>query len=84
MMNEMKFGNLKRVNKPTARKMFHDGYTLTLCPCKMRPDSPWGVGSIINKETADNTFDRLVNAFEWYNCGAETGYYASYYVEEVN
>ena len=31
---------------------------------------------------SDTTFDRLVNAFEYYNCNAELGYYSHYFVSE--
>lgn len=81
-MNEMKFGDLKRVNKPTARRLFMDGQSVTICPCNMRPIGIWGMGAVISKKEADDTFDRIVNAFEYYNCNAETGYYASFYIRE--
>lgn len=79
----------KRVNKPTARKMYNLGEEIYLLPCKvpMRtyPDSSFIQPVKISKATSTtnaNHFDRTVNEFEYYNCNAELGYYAHYYVEE--
>ena len=72
---------MRRINKKEARRRFNNGEEITLVACKMRVDSPWGPGyRIDNKQEKD--FDSIVNAFEYYNCTRETGYYASYYVEE--
>ena len=80
----------KKVNKPTARKMYNSGLSVFLLPCKCRfPDSDsqfsWVLPIEINMfttEESENKFDRSVNSFEYYNCNAELGYYASYYVTE--
>lgn len=70
-----------RINKPTARKLFRQGKVIHLFPCKANIDSPWWNGGVqISLEDGD-TFDHLVNAFEWYNCNCETGYYTHYYVK---
>lgn len=68
-------------NKGTARKLFRKGQVIHLFPCKANIESPWwNDGVQISLEDGD-TFDHLVNHFEWYNCNAEVGYYAHYYVE---
>ena len=85
--------NYKRINKPTARKMFNRGYTLYLLPCKVSDsvvtntphDYDWLRPLEISLPTSNheaNQFDRTVNEFEYYNCNAELGYYAHYYVSE--
>lgn len=68
-------------NKGTARRLFREGQVIHLFPCKANPNSPWWTGGVqISRESGD-TFDHLVNAFEYYNCNSETGYYTHYYVE---
>lgn len=77
--------NYKRVNKPTARKMYNCGITILLLPCKVRFDNEWVKPysmSLMTSEETENRFDRAVNTYEYYNCNAELGYYASYYVTE--
>ena len=80
----------KRVNKPTARKMYNQGCDIMLLPCKVTEraldDSlSWIEPITINmiKCTYDyNKFDRVVREYEHYNCNAELGYYAHFYVSE--
>lgn len=73
--------NKCRINKKEARRRFNQGEDITLVACKMRVDSPWGLGCRINNKD-DRDFDKIVNNFEYYNCTSETGYYASYYIEQ--
>ena len=85
--------NYKRINKPTARRMFRKGYSIQLLPCKVSDsvltkvphDYDWIKPIEISLDTCKhetNHFDRTVNEFEYYNCNAELGYYAHYYVSE--
>ena len=76
-----------KVSKPIARKMYNSGLTVNLLPCKVSTCSVWIRPFAINKaesENLENQFDRTVNAFQYYNCNAETGYYSSFYVDEDN
>lgn len=74
---------LKRIkNKGTARKLFRQGTKIILFPCKANITSPWWSGGVVICREDGDTFDHLVNAFEFYNCNAEVGYYAHYYMEE--
>lgn len=74
---------MKRISKAAARKMWKDNQDFIMVPCKC---SPTGLGAIYTRcdlsaaEKAD--FDKLVNAFEFYNCNNETGRYTAFYVEE--
>lgn len=71
-----------RITKPTARKLFRQGKVIHLIPCKCNINSPsWKGGICINNDCKDS-FDHLVMDFHIYNCNAESGYYAHYYVEE--
>ena len=81
----------KRVTKPNARKMYRMGCDILLLPCKVNDSvvdgsHPWVKPVIINsngcKYDAINKFDRSVNEYEYYNCNAELGYYAHYFVSE--
>lgn len=80
-----------RVNKARARHLYNQGVTISLLPCKvsytpavLNPNS-WVNPIKISRETSTQTqnhFDRTVNEFEYYNCCAELGYYAHYYVNK--
>lgn len=80
----------KKVNKPTARKMYRQGCSILLLPCKVNDSavngsSPWVKPVTININTCThdaNKFDRSVNDYEYYNCNAELGYYSHYFVSE--
>ena len=80
----------ERVNKPTARKMYNHGCSIFLLPCKanfkvaLEEGSPVPVVSIslLDSDSDINRFDRAVNTYEYYNCNAELGYYAHYYVTQ--
>lgn len=85
--------NYKRVNKATARKMYNHGCSILLLPCKVGESAlyestsqnhwvrPYSM-SLMTSEEETNRFDRAVNTYEYYNCNAELGYYAHYYVSE--
>ena len=78
----------KRINKPTARKMYNHGCDILLLPCKVNDSlvegtHPWLKPVTININSCehnDNKFDRTVNEYEYYNCNAELGYYSHYFV----
>ena len=86
--------NYKRINKPTARRMFNKGYSIKLLPCKVSENvltgvphdydwiEPIEIPLQISGHHEMNKFDRSVNEYEYYNCNAELGYYAHYYVSE--
>ena len=85
--------NYKKINKPIARKMFNNGITIYLLPCKVSEMAlnsdieTWGhpVSINITKDQLDskhNKFDRAINEYCFYNCNAELGYYPHYYVTE--
>lgn len=83
----------KRVNKPTARKMYNQGCSILLLPCKVSESAlydstshnhwvrPYSM-SLMTSEEETNRFDRAVNTYEYFNCNAELGYYAHFYVSE--
>ena len=80
----------RKVTKPNARKMYNSGCTILLLPCKVSDSAvngshPWVKPfeiSFLDTSESSNQFDRSVNLYEYYNCNAELGYYAHYFVSE--
>ena len=71
---------IKQIQKRTAKKLFESGETIYLQSSNMRPFGPWSTCVDINKEKADGeTFESIVNSFEYYNCSRETGLYTTFY-----
>ena len=82
----------KRINKPTARKMYYNGIKIKLLPCNvsevaLNEDTTFWVKpveiSLFTSNYSENKFDREVNSYIYYNANnQELGYYAHYYVSE--
>ena len=71
---------MKKINNATARKLFNEGKELWITACNMRPQQ----GILLNVPVyryLDKDFDKIVNAFEYYNCNNECGRYAAFYIE---
>ena len=84
----------KRISKQAARSAYKNGSTVIICPCNLRPFTPWHVECKVNRKDREqfvideigvvNDFSNLVNSFEFYNCqNSETGKYAAFYIEEA-
>ena len=74
---------LKRINKRIARKAYNNGLYVLFIPCKCSPTNTWFNLGIWEHKQLDGqyeTFDKLCNAFEWYNCNNETGRYITFYI----
>lgn len=92
-MNAMKFGNLTRISKAKARKLWGKR-DISLCPCNLRPGFPWrpnmdvfateidaALSSEWGHERKAADFDAYVRNFEYYNCNDhETGLYTAFYL----
>lgn len=73
----------ERVNKAKARRMYADGETIFLSPCKIQPFNEWNKSESINNKGPlwEMCFDDFIREFEYYNCNyPELGKYASFYV----
>ena len=70
----------KRINKQKARKAFDNGLIVVLTPCKMNPHFIGAAWYETNRNHVTHDFDKMVNAFEYYNCIEEVGRYASYFI----
>ena len=85
----------ERITKKQARAAYNNGLTVLFCPVNRRPFGMWGGGveinikrdtdiGILDKWTKENSFDRTLNAFEFYNCtDNETGRYTAFYIPVV-
>lgn len=78
----------RRINKTEARNRAERGETIGVCACNMNPVNPYWNATMWYHPAEElqafdgyKSFDAFVNAYEYYNCSRETGYYASYYVE---
>lgn len=74
--------NMTKISKTMARTAWMSGDTIVIVPCKCRPDSflACKLGGEPAEELTKENFDKLVNAFEYYNCNGETGGRAAYYM----
>lgn len=80
----------RRVNKIEARNLAKKNVSIGVCACKLDPFNPFynpcaWFHPEQEKQAFDgyDDFDKFVNAYEYYNCSAETGQYAAYYVEVI-
>lgn len=73
---------MKKIRKNTARRVYKNGGSLIITPCRCHPCL--FMGFEISKNSLDGRdFDSVINEFEYYNCTSETGRYTAFYVEEV-
>ena len=71
---------IKQIQKRTARKLFEAGETIYLQSSNFHPFGVWSQCIDIKKDINDNdSFDSIVNSFEYYNCSNEQGLYVSFY-----
>ncbi len=72
---------MKQVYKPTARRLYLQGKTIYLLPCKVGLDSAWVKPYPISQSNG-MSFEHAINEFTYYNCCPELGKYIHYYIEE--
>ena len=70
---------INRVNKKVARRVYNEGGKVLIFAKNLRPDF---FGIVIDKKSNyGRDFDKLVAAYEYYNCiNNETGRYAGYII----
>lgn len=71
----------KRIAKRTARKEYNNNKEVLLLPVNMRFGNYWMTAYSIKKCQENETFDNVINNYEYYNTCSERGYYTKYYIE---
>lgn len=71
-----------RISKLNARNRYNAGEVIYVCPEKLRPGKPWFPESSACAEDNGSDFDKFVNGYEYYNCGASAGRRARFYIKE--
>lgn len=71
-----------KINKAAARKLYNAGGSFWITACRLRPQCGILIGSCSFEKLTDISFDAMVNSFEYYNCGNDTGRYAAFYVDD--
>jgi hypothetical protein len=73
-----------RIDKRKARSLFNQGRVFAICPHKLRPGLPWAPHMTVYSDECKRqgyTFEQVVAAFAWHNCGDnESGYYPAFYL----
>lgn len=88
-MNNMEFTynghTYKRITRTNAKKAYNNGLSVFVFPCRLRPGTAWtGNGVVFHKDPEKEPFENWENAFRFYNCSHETGYYPSYYIPVIH
>lgn len=78
-MNKYETKTLKRISKRAARRAYNAGKNIIITAHKIRPDNIFSISANINNSSGI-LFDTLINAYEFYNCNYECGYYAAFYI----
>lgn len=84
-MNKYNFSTLDRVTKTRARRLYNSGVGVLFIPCKLNPENNfYCLGIWQNKDLQGQygDFDKLLNAFEYYNCRPDTGNYTAFYIKK--
>ena len=80
-----------KVRKEVARTFYNKGFDIRIIPCKVSEQVLYDKNMLIspviinkkNSKEKENSFDRIINSYIYYNCqNAELGYYPHYFVEE--
>lgn len=74
-----------RINKTKAKRVYQLGKPIAVTPCKMHPFDAWFPAFITQPNRyKEETFERFINSYEYYNCGLwECGKYAAFYIPVV-
>lgn len=73
----------ERVDRKAARTAYNNGLRVIFCPVNLRPGPPWYPETSVSGK-ADCTFEKALNAFEYYNIrNRKTGYYTAFYIPVV-
>lgn len=77
---------IQQINKTAAKKYFEDGKKIFLQSSKMKFDNFWQSPAEVSKEdlTFGETFETLINSYNYYNCDCERGNYIKFFIRETD
>lgn len=78
-MRQIETQNFRRINRRRAQNLYNADVPVYLCACNKNPESPWQSAVEVLRSNVEAPFEGVVNAFEYYNCNAETGHQAFFY-----
>lgn len=81
METSAKPASFRRITKRAARKLWAEGETFVVCPCRLYPSFPFGDHVYMNSARGDS-FDSAMADWQHWNASWEAGYYAHFYLEE--
>ena len=81
-MTNKYFYGWNRINKTTARRLFNAGHDILFNPVNMPVRRDFYCMHVIANKKGRADFDKLCNAYQYYNCDNETGRYPAFYVKE--
>lgn len=71
----------KRIRKDVARRLWNKGTEILIQAVNMRPFNNWQSPFKTHRFKTLDSFDEMINEYEYYNTGAKLGDYAAFYVE---
>lgn len=72
-----------RISKALAKKLYNNGITVCFIPCNANIQSGlFGAWCNIHEYYANNTFEKMVDSFTYYNCRYGLGNYLAFYVDK--
>ena len=72
---------MKKMNKAQARKAWNNGKSFWITACNMKPECGLLIDLMRIAAEFSGDFDKMVNAFIYYNCNNECGRYPAYYID---
>lgn len=73
----------QRVSKRHARSAYDAGHEVIISPVHVDPFGPWALAVHVRADfwsCAGVKFDAIIDRFTIFNCNAECGKYAAYYI----
>lgn len=84
-MRKYQGSTLERVSKQKAAALYGLGFEVLFIPCKLHPENNFynlGIWENMFLSGQYESFEKLYNAFQWYNCTSETGKYIAFYIKQ--
>ena len=80
-MRQETYNNYIRVSKRTAEKAYNAGKIILIAPVNANMNYIFFPGVYVDN-TGNESFNRIINGFEYYNCNSELGKYTKFFIEQ--